>query len=530
MCAKVFEKIANRLIEVLSGLLFAVLAVAAAFVSVVRVDGYAESYCFAWDNPVVNVLFAAAMAAIFMLIAKWVRKDLEKRRKILLIIEMTLAVLGGLAFAAVSKCFPTADQASVYYGAKHFATGWFADLAETGSYFSVYPHQMALALAQETIIRIAHTDSYHVLQGVNALCNALTIWALYSISDTLFDDKNVSIYTLLLTFFALPLFWYTPFVYGDLASIGFSLLGLTLLLKVLLKEDLGKKWHKPALYAGSVLSLFIATLVRSNTLIFVIAVALCLLVYIIRTKKPLLLIYIAVIAILCGTVNKGAIKFYEWRSGNEINDGMPSICHMVMGLQEGPMGNGYYNGYNFDTYVNRANYDQEKAKELAKADFTERIDEFKADPAYTAAFFRDKFFGQWLSTDFDCYHFTCGAYYERWPVVESLFSGTLYKVTSFYMDKYGFFVYALTAFAVISSLIKGFRKSETDEKRGILCYILLTAIIGGAIFSIIWEGAGRYVLPYFVFALPYAGCAIWGLSPNCTSAHQLNRNRRKYEK
>ncbi len=505
---RVFENLSMRIIEVLAGLLFTILAVAAAFVSVVRADGYAESYSFAWDNPVINVLFAAFMAAIFMLIAKWVRKDLEKRRKLLLIMEMALAVLVGLAFAAVSKCFPTADQASVYYGAKHFAANWFADLAETGSYFSVYPHQMALALAQEIIIRIAHTDSYHVLQGVNALCNALTIWALYSISDTLFDDKNVSIYTLLLTFFTLPLFWYTPFVYGDLASIGFSLLGLALLLKALLKEDFGKKWHKPALFAGSVLSLFIATLVRSNTLIFVIAVALCLLVYIIRNKKPLLLIYIAVIAILCGTVNKGAIKFYEWRSGNEINDGMPSICHMVMGLQEGPMGNGYYNGYNFDTYVNRANYDQEKAKELAKADFTKRIDEFKADPAYTAAFFRDKFFGQWLSTDFDCYHFTCGAYYERWPVVESLFSGTLYKVTSFYMDKYGFFVYALTAFAVISSLVRGFRKKESEEKRGILHYILLTAIIGGAIFSIIWEGAGRYVLPYFVFAIPYAGCGL----------------------
>ncbi|MBO4808212.1 MAG: hypothetical protein J5537_04155 [Lachnospiraceae bacterium] len=509
MFAKILETIAKRLVEVLGGLLFVVLAIASLIKSVVRVDGYAESYTFVWDNPIFNLLVAAILAALFILIAKWVGKDLIKRRKILLIIEMSLAVVGGIGFAAVSKCFPTADQASVYYGAKHFAANWFADLAETGSYFSVYPHQMALALAQEIVIRIAHTESYHVLQGINALCNALTIWALYDISDTLFEDKKISVYTLLFTIFTLPLFWYTPFVYGDLASIAFSLLGVALLLKVLLKETaLTKPWQKPSLYAGSALSLLLATLVRSNTLIFVIAVALCTFVYLIVNKKPFLLIYIGVIAILCGGINKGAIKFYEWRSGNEVNDGMPSICHMVMGLQEGPMGNGYYNGYNFDTYVNRANYDQALAKELAHADLDARLSEFKADPTYTAVFFRDKFFGQWLSTDFDCYHFTCGKYYDRWPVIESLFSGSLYKVTSFYMDKYGFFVYALTAFAVISSLVRGFRKKESEEKSGILHYILLTAIIGGAVFSIIWEGAGRYVLPYFIFAIPYAACGL----------------------
>ena len=499
---RVIENIGMRIIEVLAGLLFAVLAVAAAFVSVTRTDGYAESYSFVWDNPLINILVAAALAALFIITAKWVSKDLLKRRKLLLIIEMSIAVIGGLGFAAVSKCFPTADQASVYYGAKHFATNWFADLAETGSYFSVYPHQMALALAQEIIIRIAHTDSYHVLQGVNALCNALTIWALYSISDILFEDKKISVYTLLLALFTMPLFWYTPFVYGDLASIGFSLLGVALLLKALL-NTYGKKWHAPALFAGSAISLLIATLVRSNTLIFVIAVALCLLVYLVVKKKPFLLIYIGVVAILCGGINKGAIKFYEWRSGNEINDGMPSICHMVMGLQEGPMGNGYYNGYNFDTYVNRADYDQSLAKELATADLNARLSEFKADPAYAAGFFRDKFFGQWLSTDFDCYHFTCGKYYDRWPVIESLFSGTLYKVTFFYMDKYGFFVYTLTAVGVILAFI-----NRKKNNYGILHYILLTAIIGGALFYLVWEAAGRYVLPYFIFALPYAAAGL----------------------
>ncbi|MBR4993693.1 MAG: hypothetical protein IKY04_05530, partial [Lachnospiraceae bacterium] len=233
MFAGIFENVSKRIIEVLAGVLFTVVAVAAAFVSVVRIDGYAESYEFVRDNPLINLVFAAFVALLIAFIGRWVGKNLEKRRKILLICEMSFAVVFGLGFSAVSKCFPTADQASVYYGAKHFAANWFADLAEKDSYFSVYPHQMALTLAQEIILRIAHTESYHVLQGVNALCNALTIWSLYSITDTLFEDKKVSVYTLLLTLFSIPLFWYTPFVYGDLASIAFSLYAVALLIKAL---------------------------------------------------------------------------------------------------------------------------------------------------------------------------------------------------------------------------------------------------------------------------------------------------------
>ena len=527
MFASIFENVSKRIIEVLAGVLFTVVAVAAAFVSVVRIDGYAESYEFVRDNPLINLVFAAFVALLIAFIGRWVGKNLEKRRKILLICEMAFAVVFGLGFSAVSKCFPTADQASVYYGAKHFAANWFADLAEKDSYFSVYPHQMALALAQEIILRIAHTESYHVLQGVNALCNALTIWSLYSITDTLFEDKKVSVYTLLLTLFSIPLFWYTPFVYGDLASIGFSLYAVALLIKALSgkksesAESMSSR-RAPSIvyYIGSALSILIATLVRSNTLIFVIAVALCLLVYLIVNKKPLLLIYIVAIAILCGGVNKAAIKLYEFRSGNSINDGMPSICHMVMGLQEGPMGNGYYNGYNFDTYVNRADYDQALAKELAHADLDARLSEFKANPGYAFKFFRDKFFGQWLSFDFDCYHFTCGAYYERWAIIESLFSGTLYKVTSFIMDKFGFLVYALSAYAVFNLF-----KKRKDSTLSMLGYILLTAVIGGAIFYIVWEGAGRYILPYYIYTLPFAAYGLRLLTKGSSLKITMNHDK-----
>ena len=71
------------------------------------------------------------------------------------------------------------------------------------------------------------------------------------------------------------------------------------------------------------------------------------------------------------------------------------------------------------------------------------------------------------------------------------------------MDKYGFFVYTLTAVGVILAFI-----NRKKNNYGILHYILLTAIIGGALFYLVWEAAGRYVLPYFIFALPYAAAGL----------------------
>ena len=501
-----FETISKFLIGILSGLLFLAIAISTLFINVSASNAYETIRSFTKDNPVLNCLFLAGCVLVLYYVKKWVSCNMEKRRRILLIAEILFMVIGGLGFAAVSKCYPAADQASVYYGARHFWGNDFSELQEVGSYFSVYPHQLSLALAQELIMRIVHSDNYHFLQGVNALCNAITVWSLYSISDQLFEDKTVSVYTLLMTWGCLPLFWYTPFVYGDLASIAFGLLGVALLLKYLLGNS-DKGWMKCLVILGSLFAFFAAALVRTNTLIFVLAVDLCLLVHAIVKNKPQLLLYIGILSVLCGGLNQAAVKFYELRSGNRVNDGMPAICHVVMGLQEGPVANGYYNGYNFDTYVYKADYNKKLAAEIAKNDLKIRMREFAENPGYAAGFFKDKFLIQWLSSDCECYFFTCGSYYARWTVVESLFSGTLFHVTSFYMDKYSFCVYAFGLIAVYKLIFK-----QKGKNTSILHCLLLAAIIGGALFYTIWEGSGRYILPYYIYTLPYAAFGVYNIN------------------
>ena len=511
--ADALERIAKKTIELFALFLFFVITILGAFRSAYLKDGYGQKMFFYKDSLLLNLLFAIVLLFIMKIIADWIVKDLDKRRRMLLLFTLAYTFCLSLGWAAVSKSFPTADQASVYYGAKHFAADYFAEIAEKNSYFSCYPHQMGLALFYEVILRIFHTESFHLLQAVNAVCNCVTVLSLYKICTLLFEEKKISIYFLLLVGVCFPLFWYTPFVYGELPSFAFSFFGVWMLLEAILGKG-EKKFIFPGISLGS---FFVATLVRKNTLILIIAVVLALGVYLLKTRKYFYAIYLGLLILMCSQANNLAIKSYEIRSGNQLNDGVPGISHVVMGLQESEYAPGWYNGFNFVTYTEKAGYDQKEAVRLSLLALNERLDVFKSDPTYAINFFTDKFMAEWLNTGYACFDSTAGKYYERLPVVESLYSGNGFYVARFFMDKYQFVIYFLALLFIACNLGMGKRKNRNKpESEGnnkvcsvsVLHYILLATVLGGAVFYLAWEGSGRYILPYFVMTIPYAAAGL----------------------
>lgn len=491
------DKIAIKIVEIICFLLFGCITIMGAFSSVWLENGYGTELIFAKDSLVLNLVLAALALISLKGIANWIlKRNAEKRIRILLIFTISYTFLLSLLWAAFSKCFPTADQASVYYGAKHFAANYYEDLAYKASYFSCYPHQMGLTLFQEILFRIFHTESFHLLQGINAICNGLVVWTLYQITRIFFGDKKIEIYLLLLMILCFPLFWYTPFVYGELPSLAFGFLGIWLLLE-------GVRGEKKFLWLlTSLFAFFIASLVRKNTLILVVAVFLTIGVWIIKERKYWYFLYEAIFLLLCISAIPMAIKSYELRSGKQLNDGVPGISHMVMGLQDNDYAPGWYNGYNFETYAYDADYDQEKAISISRADLQERIRYFMNSPKATRKFFYDKFRAEWLNTGFACFDFTAGKYYERHPFIENLYSGNAFYIMRFLMDKYQFVVFF---FAFVFVSVNLFNKVGRVE---ILHYILLVTILGGAIFYLVWEGSGRYVFPYFIMTLPYSAAGM----------------------
>ncbi len=500
---EIIHRIAEKIIEIAVFLLFGCITLSGAFSSAVLEDGYGQKLFFVRDSLFLNLLFCTVSGILIHFLVKMICKDQEKRSRILLVITLLYTFLLSLGWAAVSKCFPTADQASVYYGAKHFAAGNFSEITDKYSYFSCYPHQMGLALFYEILLRLFHTESYHLLQGVNAVCNVITVLSLYEITRILFPGKKVSVYFLFLVLFCLPLFWYTPFVYGELPSFAFSFLGVWMLL-----AGIQKKGKESLPFFGlSLLALTGASAVRKNTLILVIAVVLTLTVYLFKERKPFYLIYVILLAVFCGGAILLAVRYYEDRSGSSLNDGVPGISHLVMGLQEAEYAPGWYNGFNFETYANAADYDQREAVRISRQAFKERLKAFSEDPAYTFRFFFDKFRAEWLNTGYACYDSTAGKYYERHPAVESLYSGAGFFITRFFMDKYQFLIYFTALFFVARRLFAKNPKRDMFSG-GLLLYTLPAAVLGGALFYLAWEGSGRYILPYFVMTLPYAAAGM----------------------
>lgn len=123
--------------------------------------------------------------------------------------------------------------------------------------------------------------------------------------------------------------------------------------------------------------------------------------------------------------------------------------------------------------------------------------------------------GEWLNTGYGCIEFTAGKYYDRLPFVESLYSGKTYYVLRFFMDKYQFFVYATALFLAAQTL---FEKKKKDFN--VLRYTFLATILGGAIFYLVWEGSGRYILPYFLMTLPYSAAGMTKLEAKIFKGEQ----------
>ena len=82
---------------------------------------------------------------------------------------------------------------------------------------------------------------------------------------------------------------------------------------------------------------------------------------------------------------------------------------------------------------------------------------------------------------------------------QSVYYGSIKSFCDWHMDRYLFVLY-LSFAAGTAALWK--------QKRELSCYISLIAIIGGFLFSILFETKGRYVMPYVILMQPFAAMGL----------------------
>ena len=458
-----------------------------------------------WDFLPASLLGLGVWFSIAWLLYHWTMQKPKKRQKLLLLAVMCWYTLCGLLLVLFGRTCPAADAASVYQIAEALAGGDTGVIHPTASYLSYYPQQVGLVAYEEILIRLwnllpINMPAYHAMKCVNILWVCLLIYSQYRTVCLLFRKDSAGTAYLLLMFCNLPLVMYTSFLYGEVPSFAAFSAGLYHLLKLLEKTDGQDSSAFPL--PSFLCSLFLFTVsvfLRKNTLILMIAVFLAVFLEALRRRRPVLL-GSAVCYLLAGCLVLPAVTtYYEHRADNKLSSGVTALSYLAMGMQESSRGNGWYNGFNFNTY-SESGMNSELANEISREAISERMAYFRQHPLEAFSFYSGKFLSQWADGTYASRQATLATFGGRSAFFQSVYEGSYSR---YYIGFCNFMQNALYLGAFLFCLM-ALRGKTPFPCPDLVLYLCMIGVIGGFLFHMLWEANSRYILPYGLLLLPYA--------------------------
>lgn len=473
------------------------------------------------DNPLLSLLGMLIFITVLAGICRFVCKKPENYKRILLFLVLGLCTAEGIILILFSKTVPAADCMSVYSIAQSLASGDTSVIHPTASYLSYYPQQVGLTAYFEGIIRLLNLFSvsaaaYHFIKCINVAFACMIILFQYKTVHFLWNSDKTDCTYLLLAGLNLPLIFYSSFVYGEIPSFAAVSVGIYYLSKWLHGSENCPVRRSVFYTCASVISLSISVMLRKNSLILIIAVLLVVLCRWMQTKKPVLLLYGLLCAVCCFSILPIIQAGYEKRAGNTLSSGVPAMSYFAMGMQEASRGNGWYNGFNFNTYQ-ESGMDTSVTVEKSKEAIAERVTFFKENPGYAAGFYLQKHLSQWADGTYACRQATLASG-GRTAFFNSLYEGKCSYYIISYCNVYQNVLYlGALLFCVLGLFpkLQGSALESLPESKktdacvfGLTVYLGLIGIIGGFLFHIIWEANSRYIFLYGLLLLPYAARGI----------------------
>lgn len=417
-----------------------------------------------------------------------------------------VVLIMGTVWIFVTRLYPGSDPAKVYQIAMQWRRGDFSAYAE-GGYLFRYPFQAGIILFYYLLSFLFGIDNYIGLQFVNVIALAAVYGLLVKLSALFWqeDDKLPAVvYAALILW--VPLSFYVTYLYGILPGMALSLGAVYFAAKYL--HTRRYRYIVPA-----VLCMGLATVIKMNCLIYLVAIA-CFLLYdaldiALLTKRELgkqwivSLLCLVLMGLSVAGCNKLCSRYVEHLSGYEAGEGEVMVSWVVMGLQETPLGPGGYSGY-INEIFERYDYDTEKITEASIADIKSimtRLSENPLDEGFP--FFARKNAFQWNDPTFISLDRTKGrkAAGTMPAFAQSLIEGKGSVRLSILLN----YAQTLILIGMILYLILDRKSQNIYELMGAVVFL------GGYLFHFFWESSASYTIPYFVIIIPYAvkGLADW---------------------
>lgn len=464
-----------------------------------------------WDNPLWNLLWTAIFVLFLALTASLICKNHNSLKKHLapdtiltgIVLLWSLAVGGVLIL--FGRTVPAADAMSVYQAAETLADGNNAVISPTDSYLSYYPQQVGLMAFFELLIRLLrlfpiNVQAFHFFKCLYVIMACAIILLQKSIVKMLWKDQTAECIYLLLAGANLPFLMYTSFVYGEIPSFTAVSAGFYFLFKLLCGENTERRRD---ILNGLAALLFLAlsVMLRKNNLILIIAVLIAVFLQWLHQRKNLLLAFTLLCMLCCFSVLPLVQKYYELRAGNTLNSGVPAITYLAMGMQESPRGNGWYNGFNFNTYL-ETGMDTVKSSEISRQAISGRLTYFREHPGYAADFYLHKHLSQWADGTYASRQATLATFGGRSEFFISVYEGSLSSLFIGYCNIFQNVLYL----GVLIFCITACRRSQ--EGPSIREWLMMIGVVGGFLFHIMWEANSRYIFLYSLLLMPYCSRGI----------------------
>ncbi len=223
-----------------------------------------------------------------------------------------------------------------------------------GEYFYKNPHQ--LGLVTYDCFLLLFSKEVNFVFFTNLLWILIANFAVWQTVRLLYPEKeNIRKIVILLSFAFLPQFFYLFYAYGQVPLVrqNYAVAGIAILLIYFLNALQKKRWIYTA----------------------------------------------ACLGVLCSILLPGKLvtAYYENAASTDLQNGMPAVLYVAMGLQEGDdiwRASGWYNSFNDDTYLEN-NCNVEISSQIAMDSIKSRLDTFIRNPAYTVEFFGEKLITTW---------------------------------------------------------------------------------------------------------------------------------------